>query len=344
MPPETITLDGAAAARAQFIEVRAFVDDGRIRKSNPGYVCGVGHDVDVAFRRHHRAPNFFRAEFVTRDKRILVRPDVVIIIRPIVDSAAPVEARFRRQGRPADVILARAPGNPGRRPFVPGHPDPTDASQAQPAAIMIGGPTKRLIGNPSPTGVAINPAAFGVGPPIARLFGLARLPDVAVFARLSPFAVRLEFLVKHSVGGRGPFLRPRLGSLGHHGLRRLLHWRRTRRRDRFPIRDRFFARLQLRLLLGQTLLLRLQAFRSQTVLHLSLDLGFFLFFGLLFLAGNKKGQGSDEREKRKLLHGVIRHRWCLLIRMYELNLPQPVGEGEGDGVGEIGIMVTFSIV
>ena len=38
----------------------------------------------------------FGAEIVARDKRILVRPDVVITVRPIMDAAAAIEARFRR--------------------------------------------------------------------------------------------------------------------------------------------------------------------------------------------------------------------------------------------------------
>jgi hypothetical protein len=61
------------------------------------------------------------------------------------------------------------------------------------------------------------------------------------------------------------------------------------------------------LLLRDPLLVGCHSFRGQAVLHLALDLGFSFLFGLLFLAGNKKRQGNDERENGKLLHGVVRH-------------------------------------
>src|SRR5437588_323992 len=38
------------------------------------------------------------------------------------------------------------------------------------------------------------------GPPVTTRLGFGRLPDVTVIFRFPPFAVRIEFLVKHSVG------------------------------------------------------------------------------------------------------------------------------------------------
>src|SRR6185369_9296296 len=105
---------------------------------------------------------------------------IVITVGPIMDAAAPVEARFRRQRSPADVILARPPRDPGRRPFVTRHPDPADAAQLHPATVVISRPAKFLVRDPGPAGVAVGPAAFSVGPPIAGTLGLARLPDVTV--------------------------------------------------------------------------------------------------------------------------------------------------------------------
>src|SRR5207249_9496016 len=107
------------------------------------------------------------AEFIARDKRILIRADVVIAVGPVMDAAASIEMRFGRQWRPAHVILARAPGDPGRRPFIARHPNPADAPQPQPASIPISRPVVGLLGNPGPTGVAVNPATFCVGPPVA---------------------------------------------------------------------------------------------------------------------------------------------------------------------------------
>jgi hypothetical protein len=313
---EAIALDRPLATRAQFIVARPFVDDRRVRERDVRHVGRFDHDGDVPFGGNDGAPDFLRAKFVARNERVLVRPDIVIAVCPIVDAAAPIEARLGRQRRPADVILARSPRNPGRRPFIARHPDPADATQPQPATVVVSRPPERLLGNPGPTGVAINPAAFGVRPPIA-LFRFARLPDVTVIGRVAPLAVGIELFVKHSVSSRGSLFRTRFGSFGNdwlpRGGDRLFGWCRCRR-CRFSIGEGFFARLKSGLVLREPLLLRLHTFRGEAVLHLPLDLGFSFFVGLLFLAGNKKRQGRDQRENGKLSHGVIRHCWSLLIR------------------------------
>jgi hypothetical protein len=143
------------------------------------------------------------------------------------------------------------------------------------------------------------------------------LPDVTVIGRVAPLAVGIELFVKHSVSSRGSLFRTWFGSFGNdrlpRGGDRLFGGCRCRR-CRFPIGERFFARLEIGLVLREPLLLRLQSFRSEAVLHLPLNLGFSFFVGLLFLAGNKKRQGRNQWENGKLLHGVIRHRWSLLIR------------------------------
>src|SRR5207237_1277514 len=160
--PEPIPLNRPRPARAQFLVVRSFVDDGRVRKGDPRDVRRFDHDIDVALRGNNRAAHVFGAEIVARDKRILVRPDVVITVRPIMDAAAAIEARLRGQWRPADVILARTPGDPGGRPFFAGHPDPADATQPDPASVVIGRPTEPFVRHPGPAGIAVNPAALGV--------------------------------------------------------------------------------------------------------------------------------------------------------------------------------------
>src|SRR5437763_15039411 len=118
----------------------------------------------------------FGAKIVARDKRILVRPDVVITVGPIMDAAAAIEARFRRQWRPADVILARAPGDTRGGPFFAGHPDPADATQPDPASVVIGRPTEPFVRHPGPAGIAIKHAALGIRPAVPRRLGVARLP------------------------------------------------------------------------------------------------------------------------------------------------------------------------
>lgn len=314
---QPISLHRLPAPRAHLVIVRPLINDRRIRVGDVGDVRRFIHDGDVTLGGHHGAPHVLRTEFVAGNKRILIRADVVITVRPIVDAVLAIEARFRGQWRPADIILARAPGNPGRGPFVARHPDPADAPEPKPASVMISRPAKRLIGNPGPAGVAINPTPLRIRPPVPRFFGHARLPDETVIRRFPPSAVRLEFLVKDAVGCsrfRARFS-SRLRSLARDDLGRSRGRRfRGRLRGRFFIRQRFLPRFQISLLLREALFLIGLAFARETFLHLAFNFRFLLLFGLLLLAGNKKCQGCDERQNGKLLHGVVRQGWFLVIR------------------------------
>ncbi|MEY2482158.1 MAG: hypothetical protein QOK24_686 [Verrucomicrobiota bacterium] len=308
MTPKPISLHGLLTPRAHLLVVRPLIHDRRIRVGDVGDVRGFIHESDVALGRNHGAAHMLRPEFIPGNKRILIRSDVVITIRPIMDTAPAIEARFRRQRRPADIILARAPRNPGGRPFVARHPHPADAAQAKPASVVISRPAKRLVGNPGPAGVRISPTAIRIRSPPLRFFSHARLVDVTVIRSFPPRTVRLEFLVKEPVGcGR---FRARFGSrfglLASNAFHRSLRGR-HRGSCRFFVSQRFLARFQIGLLLRETLLLIGLPFRRETVLHLAFDFRFFLLFGLLLLAGNKKCERSDERENTKLLHGEIRH-------------------------------------
>lgn len=267
----------------------------------------------------------FVAKFVVRNKRILVGPNIVIAVRPRMDPTAAIEARFGRQRRPADIIFARSPRDPGWRPFISRHPDPTDPAQPEPAPIVISRPAERLIGDPGPTRIAINPAALCVRTPVARFLRLARLPDVTVIRRFAPRAVRFQFSIKHPVrrsrsslgSGLGARLGIRFGSLFDSGLGRGDRFFSNRRLCRSTLlgRQRFLARLEIRLLLCETLLLILQAFRGHPFLHLPLHFRFPFLFGLLFLARNKNRQSGDKRQNDELLHGVVRQGWLLVIRI-----------------------------
>ena len=243
LPAQTITLDLPRTARAQLVVARAFVHDHRVGEGDPGDVRSFDHDRDVAFRGNDSATDMFRAEIVARDECVLVGAYVVIIVGPILDTAPAIEARLRRQWRPANIIFIGAPGDPGRSPFIARHPDPTDFAQPHPTAVVIRRPAKWLVRNPGPAGVAVGPAAFGIGTPVARRFRFTRLPYVTVIIRLQPFAVRFEFFVKHSVGGGGTLFGPRFRFLGH-----FLDWS--------CFLDRSGARLRHHLLLGQGLLTR----------------------------------------------------------------------------------------
>ncbi len=68
---------------------------------------------------------------------------------------------------------------------------------------MVSRPTERFFRNPCPTGVGIDPAAICVGTPGTRLFGLVRLPNIAVGGRLAPNAQQLKPGVERGIrGGR----------------------------------------------------------------------------------------------------------------------------------------------
>ena len=154
-------------ARAQFVVVRSLVYDGGVVVSNVGHVRRLVHDGDVAVDRNDRSLDAARSKFIVGDERILVGTDVVIIVRPIVDASTAIEVRLRWKRRPTHILIARSPRNPSRRPFFPGNPNPTDIAKARPPAVMISRPTKRLIRDPRPTGVCVDPATVGVRPPRA---------------------------------------------------------------------------------------------------------------------------------------------------------------------------------
>lgn len=294
-------------ARTNLVVVRPLIDYSRVRISDVGHIGRFVHDGDVAFGRYDGAPDLLCTEVASAHESVLIGADLVIVVGPIMDAAATIEARFGRQGRPADIVVACSPGNPGRRPFFTGNPDPADATQPRPTPVMIGGPAKWLVRDPGPASVRINPASFGVRPPTTRFLGFARLPDETVLGRFAPRAVRLEFAIKGAVrSGRarfrsfaGPTCCCRRSLRGFRGLFR----GDGRGGGTFLIRERFLASFQLCLLLGEALLFLRLPFGREALLHLALDLCFLFLFGLRLVAGNTKGESSDENTK--LFHGEI---------------------------------------
>ena len=83
-----------------------------------------------------------------------------------------VDHLIRRQRRPADIVVTAAPIDPGRTPFVTGHPEPAEPPIMRPAAIVEGHPTPVglfLIGNPVPAPLLrIDPSSIGVRAPPRR--------------------------------------------------------------------------------------------------------------------------------------------------------------------------------
>jgi hypothetical protein len=315
---DTIALDRLPAARAHFLIVRSLVHHHGVVVSNVRHVGRFDHDRDVALHRHHGSLDTPRAKFVAWNKGVMVGADVVIIVGPIPNAVSAIEARFRRQRSPADVIFAGPPRNPSRRPFFARHPNPTDPPEPDPSAVMIRGPAKRLVGHPGPTGVRVNPTTLGVRSPTARLFCFARLPDVTVRRSLTPGAVRCELAIKGPIRSRRtPFRSFGRIAISLHGLGldrcRLRHGRSGNGCGSLLVRQRFFAGVEVGLLLREALLFLGQMFRCQALLDLPIDFRFFLFLRRRFLAGNKNRESGDDCAK--LFHCRVRPGWLFVIRM-----------------------------
>lgn len=121
-----ITLNRLTADCFQLIVIRTFVNNGRIVISDVRNVGRLINDGNIALGRQKRLLHSRRAKFATRDKAILVRTDIIITIRPVMNAGVLIETRFRGKWRPANVIVALAPGNPSWRPLIAGDPDPTN--------------------------------------------------------------------------------------------------------------------------------------------------------------------------------------------------------------------------
>ena len=120
--------------------------------------------------------------------------DVVVAVDPDADAGVGVKIDLRGERRPADVIVALAPGNPGRPPLVIGPPDPAEILQADPPAVVIRDRSKIFIGDPGPARIGVSPIAVGVRPPIG--IDPPRLPAIAVVVDVHPVPVGLEAVVE----------------------------------------------------------------------------------------------------------------------------------------------------
>jgi hypothetical protein len=100
------------------------------------------------------------------------------------------------------------------------------------------------------------------------------------------------------------------------------------------------------LLLREALLVRFHSLCRQTILHLTLNLGFALLLSRLLLTRNENGQRGQQRENGELLHGVVRQDDGRVIRIKRDTIPWTAygcGVGATAGVATTGVIVTFSI-
>ena len=164
--------------------------------------AGVAQDDETAVARHVIAAQLRLADVPQRHEAPILG---VLVVS--------VDQIVRRHWRPADIVAAIAPVDPGRRPFVARHPKPAGAAVVRPAAVVIDHPAPvilGIVGNPVPAPVVrIDPMAVFVGPPVRR--HAVRHPDFAVTCMADPMAIGVE---------RGGHI---VGALRHHGRQRARH-------------------------------------------------------------------------------------------------------------------------
>src|SRR5207302_6860064 len=99
-----------------------------------------------------------------------------------------------RQRRPPDITVSAMPAPPGRGPHDLRNPVPADTWVEIPSAVMVSGPTPRLIANPVPSGIGRLPMPIGIRTP--GRFNAIGHPAATVSADVFPMAIRVEGLIK----------------------------------------------------------------------------------------------------------------------------------------------------
>lgn len=136
-----------------------------------------------ALRRHDVIVDA-RCRDVARAHKNPIRRIVVVFVDHVIG----------RQRRPADVVAAATPIDPGRRPFLASNPDPAEVTVEYPAAVVIGDPAPILfpaVRNPVPAPfVRVDPVAEFVGTPAGRT--IIGHPDFAPARVMHPMAVGVE--------------------------------------------------------------------------------------------------------------------------------------------------------
>jgi hypothetical protein len=93
------------------------------------------------------------ADVTNVDEIVVVGADIEINVHapadPCTERNCDSSSSAWRQRSPADVIAARAPGDPGRAPFeifiATRDPDPATPGKAHPATIMVGSPAEVFV-------------------------------------------------------------------------------------------------------------------------------------------------------------------------------------------------------
>ena len=170
------------------VEIRSAVENPVLTACDVGDVDGIRHHAGILLPREEDAGHRAGSKITRVHKIIRTRPDAIAVIRPRADPHACGCKRERRQRRPAHIGMPVTPRDPCRCPHAARHPAPADAFLAEPAAIVIRGPSEVLVGVPHPAVVIrIDPAAARVGLPV--IVHIRRTPAAAVRPHSHPSSV-----------------------------------------------------------------------------------------------------------------------------------------------------------
>ena len=117
-------------------------------------------------------------------------------VEPVARTVGGEMQGFRRQGSPANVGVAGAPGNPGGGPVIAGQPHPAYAVQFRPTAIVVDRPGEGFLGHPHPAIIRVGPVPVEERTPLRGLHRNRRLPDESVFWRVIPLPVGGEGFIE----------------------------------------------------------------------------------------------------------------------------------------------------
>ncbi len=97
------------AAHAQLIKVRSLIHDGRVVICDVRDVDGLSHDRDVPLLRNDGAPQIFVSDVFVGNEDVFAGVDIIIAVGPLPDAGAALEASFRWERSPTDMLVALAP-------------------------------------------------------------------------------------------------------------------------------------------------------------------------------------------------------------------------------------------
>jgi hypothetical protein len=81
-------------AGTQLVVAWTLIYDGPVAVSDIGNVCRLIDDRHIALGRNEGCLDAVRAKLIRRNETVLVRADVVIVVSPVMNTGAPVEARL----------------------------------------------------------------------------------------------------------------------------------------------------------------------------------------------------------------------------------------------------------